>query len=143
MYLSESAAIEKVKKFFKNREKRYSYQNKKGNTVNCFMKDDGIEVDCLSESGHKNFLPWGVFWHAVHIMLVNGGKACRGVAISQGGLGSDELPFISVEGHVANVIYGKQSGDAVFRRISPIAHILIASEICIHQRGDMELVRIV
>ena len=139
MYLSENEAITKIKEFFVSIDKKYIYENQKNNIVTCLMIDDGVEVDCLSDSGHKNFLPWGVFWQAVHIMFVNHGNAKRGLATHK--LGTDELPFNSIEGHIANVIYGKEKGDSVFRRVSPIAHILIASGICIDKRGDLELVR--
>lgn len=139
MYLSESESIVEIKQFFASRDKKYIYNNQKNNTVTCLMIEDGIEVDCLSDVGHKNFLPWGVFWQAVNIMLVNQGKAKRGLATYK--LGSNELPCNSIEGHIAKVLYGKVEGNSVFRRMSPIAHILIASGICIDQRGDMELVR--
>jgi hypothetical protein len=40
-------------------------------------------------------------------------------------LGESNLPIDSIEGHIANVIYGKKLGDSVFRRITPISCILI------------------
>jgi hypothetical protein len=138
VYLSENESISKIKKFFTSSDKIYIYGNQRRNTVTCKMIEDGITVDCLADGGFKNFLPWGVFWQAVHIMLVSKGKVKRGSAMHR--LGSVELPFKSIEGHIANVLYGKKEGDSVFRRVSPIAHILIASGICIEQRGDMKLV---
>ncbi|MGZ5501275.1 MAG: hypothetical protein ACXWEW_09020 [Nitrososphaeraceae archaeon] len=140
MYLSENDSVNKIKNFFLTKENKYSYINQKGNEVTCKCLDDGVEVSCLVDSAHRNFLPWSVFWHAVHIMLINGGKAVRGNATNQGTkLGSIDLPFSSVEGHIAHVVYGKQVGDSVFRRISPVAHILIAAQVCIDQRGDLQL----
>ena len=139
MYLSESSSVEKIKLFFKSKEKgKFTYENNKGNTVTCVMRAEGIEVDCLNDSSHQNFLPWGVFWHAVHIMLVNGGSVFRGKAMKNK-LGDPDLPFDSVEGHIAHVMYGKSRGDTVFRRISPVAHILIASGVCVDQDNDMKL----
>lgn len=131
--------ISKIKKIFEQNEGEYVYQNQRNNTVTCSLIEDGIEVTCLNDSGHKNFLPWGVFWASIEIMQKNNGVAKRGSA--QGGrLGSNELPFDSVEGYVAHVIYGKKDDDSVFQRISPIAHILIASGVCIDQRADLQLV---
>jgi hypothetical protein len=137
MYLTENDAIKKIMHFFAENGNRYSYVNKKEKQVDCKCLSEGIEVTCLADNAHKNFLPWGVFWHAVHIMHLNGGVASRGDASER--LGSEALPFSSVEGHVAHVVYGKQREDSVFRRISPIAHILIATGVCVNQDGALQL----
>ena len=52
-------------------------------------------------------------------------------------LGEEKLPLNSVEGHVASQIYGKQPGEWVFRRITPIAAILVWAGICEHRRGAL------
>jgi hypothetical protein len=141
MYPSENDAIKMIKAFFDERDRKWEYTNLKGAVVYCRKCEDGIDVSCLRDACHGSFLPWGVFWHAVHILLVNGGKAPRGQANGQGiRLGDQQLPFHSVEGHVAHTVYGKQAGEPVFMRISPIAHILIGSGVCRNQRGDLELV---
>jgi len=138
MMTIESKAVTLVKIFFSENKGRFIYTNQKGNVVNCEVFDDGIIVDCLGNAPHKDFLPWGVFWHAVNVMMENGGKAPRGSAMNSP-LGGKNLPFNSVEGRIANVIYGKQEGEHAFQRISPIAHILKASGVCIDQTGDLEL----
>lgn len=138
MYISENSAVLKIKKYFKESGNPYIYKSKRNTEVTCHAIDDGIKVNCLGEASHKAFLPWGVFWHAVHIMLVNGGRASRGKALA-GMLGSEELPFTSIEGHIASVIYGKQAGESVFMRISPVAHILIASGVCSKEPGYLNL----
>ena len=130
--------VSKIKEFFKHNEGEYVYQNQKNNTVTCSLIEDGIEVTCLNDSGHKNFLPWGVFWASIAIIQKNNGIAKRGNAKDK--LGTAALPYDSVEGYVAHVIYGKKEGDSVFRRVSPIAHVLIAAGVCIDQRGDLQLV---
>lgn len=137
MYLTENDAIKKIKIFFAENDNRYTYVNQRNNQVDCKCLDEGIEVTCLADNAHKNFLPWGAFWHAVHIIHVNGGVAIRGNARER--LGLNALPFNSVEGHVAHAIYGKQRGDSVFSRISPIAHILILAGVCVEQPGDLQL----
>lgn len=124
--MTEDQAVKKIQQFFKEKNGSFVYKNQKGNIVTCKKIEDGIVVDCLQDSGYKQFLPWGVFWQAVHVIIRNGGSARKGSA-QQCKLGDVDLPFNSVEGGVANVIYGKKRGDWVFQRISPIAHILSAS----------------
>ena len=62
-------------------------------------------------------------------MIRNNGTAMRGDAMNAK-LGDEGLPLDSVEGHIAHVVYGKKIGDSVFRRITPIACILVWSGIC-------------
>src|SRR5258707_5363758 len=96
---------------------------------------DGIIVDNL----HKQpFLPWAVFEEAVSVMIHNGGHAIRGNAMGNK-LGSTRLPLNSIEGHIAHVIYGQHLGESVFRRITPIACILIWAGVCKHARGQLIL----
>jgi hypothetical protein len=52
-------------------------------------------------------------------------------------LGDEGLPLDSIEGHIAHVVYGKQIGDSVFRRISPIAAILVWAGICEDEPGEL------
>lgn len=142
MQISENSAVLKIKRFFNACDgNRYTYTNRRNTDVTCQAIEDGIKVDCLGQNGFKEFLPWGVFWHAVHIMIVNGGRASRGTAIGPDRLGSEKLPFTSIEGHIASAIYGKQAGDSVFMRISPVAHILIESGVCsVETKGYLSLV---
>jgi hypothetical protein len=50
------------------------------------------------------------------------------------------LPIDSVEGRIAFKVYGKQLGQTVFRRITPIACILEWAGICMNQRGKVVLI---
>lgn len=95
-------------------------------TFNASLVQGGVIVDNL---GNLPFLPWVVFDEAVCVIVRNGGRALRGDAM-QSRLGSPRLPLDSVEGHVARSVYGKRRGDAVFRRISPIAAILVWTGVC-------------
>ena len=97
-----------------------------GGSFKAILKDDGIEVSNLAG---QPFLPWAVFQEAVCVAIRNGGSALRGDAM-QAKLGEPGLPEDSVEGHVAQVVYGKRIGDSVFRRITPISCILIWAGIC-------------
>lgn len=90
------------------------------------LHDDGIAVDNL---GNQPFLHWAAFQEAICILIQNSGRAKRGDAM-KGRLGDPELPLDSVEGHIALVVYGKHLGDTVFRRIVPIAGVLIWAHIC-------------
>lgn len=90
------------------------------------LTDAGVNVDNL---GNQPFLHWAAFQEAVCILIQNGGRARRGDAMGSR-LGEAGFPMNSVEGHIARVVYGRREGDAVFRRITPIACILIWAGIC-------------
>jgi len=97
--------------------------------------ENGINVDNL---GKQPFLPWVVFAEAVSLLVRNGGRALRGDAMNAR-LGDEKLPFNSVEGHIAHVVYGQKKGDSVFRRITPVSCILIWAGICEHAPGELLL----
>lgn len=132
-------AVVKIKEFFNTNGLEYSYINQKGNNIHFESIEDGVLVNCLATSGYKDFLPWGVFFCAVELLLELNGTAARGEAMS-GPLGSERIGLNTIEGRIAHNIYGKQPGDSVFRRISPIAKILIISGVCQDRRGDLVLV---
>jgi hypothetical protein len=89
--------------------------------------------------GNQPFLPWVVFQEIVSVLIHSGGRAMRGNVMNFK-LGEAGLPLDSIEGHIARVVYGKQEGDSVFRRITPIACILIWSGVCIAEPGEFVLV---
>jgi hypothetical protein len=99
------------------------------------LSTDGIYVDNL---GTQPFLPWVVFTETVSLLKKSGGRAPRGDAMNSK-LSESKLPINSVEGHIAHIVYGKQLGDTIFRRITPIACILIWSKICRHEPGELVL----
>lgn len=99
------------------------------------MKEKGICVDNL---GTKPFLSWGVFVETVKLITIKGGKAYKGYAMASR-LGNDKLPLDSIEGHIAYSIYEKKINDSVFRRITPIACILIWAGICSNKPGYLIL----
>ena len=106
-----------------------------GRSFNVKLVEGGVEVDNL---GGQPFLPWAVFQEAINTMIKHGGQAPRGDAMKSR-LGGPDLPLDSIEGHVAHVVYEKQPGDAVFRRITPIACILVWAGICRGGRGVLKL----
>jgi hypothetical protein len=97
--------------------------------------DEGVEVDSLQG---QPFLPWEVFIETINLLNRKGGRAERGDALEYN-LGEDGLSLHSVEGHIAHVVYGKQLGDRVFRRIAPVAGILIWAGICESAPGELVL----
>lgn len=107
----------------------------KRGTFNAELKADGIVVDNL---GNQPFLPWIVFQEAICVLIRNEGRAPRGNAMNAK-LGDPDLSLDSVEGHVAQVVYGKKVGETVFRRITPIACILIWAGVCEAAPGELVL----
>lgn len=107
----------------------------KGGTFNAKLTNDGILVDNLD---NQPFLPWIVFQEAICVLIRNDGRAARGDATSAR-LGSGELSLDSVEGHIAQVVYGKKVGDPVYGRIAPIVDILIWADVCDATRSELIL----
>ncbi|WP_409292718.1 hypothetical protein [Peribacillus sp. SCS-37] len=97
-----------------------------GKSMEVEMTEEGIYVSNLHTSP---FLPWDCFELAVELLRAKGGEAIKGDAMS-GKLGDSKLPIDSVEGFIAYKLYDKKIGDSVFRRITPVAAILIWAGIC-------------
>lgn len=106
---------------------------KGGSSFRAELSSDGIYVDNL---GILPLLRWEVFTEAVSLLKSNGGRAKRGDAMNSR-LGDKDLPLNSVEGHITKSVYGYEEGDWVFRRITPIACILIWAKICDHKPGEL------
>lgn len=92
----------------------------------------------VSDLGTQPLLPWAVFQETVALLVRNGGRAARGDAMGAK-LGEPGLPFDSIEGHIAHTVYNKQAGETVFRRIAPIAAILIWVGVCEAAPGELVL----
>ena len=119
-------AVEMIKQKFAEVGNPAQIPNRKGERFEATMVGDGVEVGNLGDSP---FLPWAVFQEAVCILIQNGGRAKRGDVMGPR-LGDPELPLNSVEGHIAQVVYGHPVGRAIFRRIVPIDGILVWAGIC-------------
>ncbi len=107
----------------------------KGGGFTAEITAEGIAVNNL---GAQPLLPWVVFEEAVALLVRRGGRADRGDAMKCR-LGDDGLSVDSVEGHIAAVVYGQRRGDPVFRRITPVACILIWAGICRASPGELVL----
>lgn len=127
--------VETIKRKFTETGHRVSIPLQRGGIFTAEITDDGIIVDNL---GNQPLLPWVVFQEAVCVMLRNYGRAERGNAMNAK-LGEPALSLDSVEGHIAHVVYGKRVGETVFRRISPIAGILVWAGVCTSAPNELIL----
>lgn len=132
--VNRAQAIESIRRKFAETGSPTQIPLLKGGSFAAELTDGGLNVDNLSTSP---FLPWAVFEVVVKLLARSGGRARRGDAM-KAKLGEPRLQLDSVEGHVAQAIYGKGEGDTVFRRITPIACILIWAGVCEH--GPHELI---
>lgn len=101
------------------------------------IDDEGIYVDNLPES--EALLPWTVFTETIKLLEEHGGRARKGSSTAK--LGSDKLPLDSVEGHIAHVVFKKEVGDTILRRISPVTGILRWARVCENKPGELVLVQ--
>ncbi len=112
---------------------RYS---QRGKTIfKAHLTNDGIFVDNLPHA--NSLLPWEVFVETVKLLEGQGGSARKGSSVYK--LGSEQLPLDSIEGHIAHVVFNKQVGETVLRRISPITGILRWARICESKPGKLVL----
>jgi hypothetical protein len=86
-----------------------------------------------------NQLTWEAFDAAVEVVIKNGGKVIKGKARSGAKLGSDELPFDSVEGFVAHKVHGVQEGETAFGPGFVICAVLDWAGVCNNERGYLSI----
>ena len=124
-----------IKKKFEETGSPAEIPNFKGKLFKANLVNDGIKVDNLR---HYSFLPWEVFREAFQVMRRFGGRAEKGNAMNSK-LGETGLRFESIEGHIGYTIYDKKEGESVFRRITPIASILVWAGICENEPNWLRL----
>lgn len=132
---TSTSTTEVIKRRFGTVGRRFEIPLQRGEPFSGTMTVAGIIVDDL---GTQSLLPWIVFEEAINLLKRNGGRAYRGDAMAYK-LGEPGLALDSIEGHIAHVIYGKQIGESVFRRISPIAGILVWAGLCDSAPGELIL----
>lgn len=86
-----------------------------------------------------NQLVWEAFDAAVEVVIKNGGKAVKGKARSGAKLGSDDLPFDSVEGYIAHKVHGVKEGETALGPGFVICAVLDWAEICRNERGYLTI----
>ena len=99
------------------------------------LVDGGVDVDNL---GSLPFLSWQVFHEAIGLLIRNGGRAKKGNAMNAR-LGDRGLPSSTIEGYIAQTVYGKRAGEWVFRRITPISCILVWAGVCEAEPNELVL----
>lgn len=104
------------------------------------FSDDGAVTGVICDNlGSQPWIPIAVFDVVIqHLSQQANRSAIKGDAHQR--LGSPRLPLDSIEGRVALEYYGKQVGDSVFRRITPISRILAWAGVCVNGQGYMELI---
>ena len=107
----------------------------KSGSFHATLVEGGVRVDNL---GITPFLPWAAFQEA-RLPAASQWRCARKGDAMNNKLGDPGLPLDSIESHIAHVVYGKQPGDSVFRRITPIACILIWAGICADAPGGLIL----
>lgn len=94
----------------------------------------------VSNLGEYPFLPLDVFVTVLSLLEISEqNRAKKGDAMNSK-LGDAALGINTVEGLVAKVVYGKNLGDSVFRRITPISRILQWADICESRDGYLVFV---
>ncbi|OPX85750.1 DUF2089 family protein [Pelotomaculum sp. PtaB.Bin117] len=83
-------------------------------------------------------LTWEAFIAAVELVIKKGGKAEKGNARA-GKLGSERLPFDSVEGFIAHKVHGVKEGESAFGPGFVICAVLDWAEICKNERGYLSI----
>jgi len=127
--------VEVIKSKFQGTGSPASIPMQTGGVFTARLTHEGVLVDNL---GKQPFLPWIVFQEAVCVLIRNDGRATQGDA-TYARLSSKELSLDSIEGHIAQVVYGKKVGDPVFGRIIPIADILIWAGVCDTDQDELIL----
>jgi len=137
--MSPDEAVEQIRQLISKNGGRIEVPQQQGNpfiaTFSNVGNQEGVNVDSL---GDKPFLPWEVFKVTINLLIEEGGEVDRGDAMGCV-LGEKNLQVNSVEGRVAKEVYNYQNGQRVFRRISPIANLLVLSGICNHGKGTLLL----
>ncbi len=128
-------AVEVIKQKFERVDRKVTIPLQNGRAFKASMINEGIVVDNL---GNQPLLPWVIFEEVINLLVRNRGRAQKGNAMDSK-LGEKGLSLDSIEGHIAVAVYGKKPGNSVFRRISPIAAILVWSGLCDSEPGELVL----
>jgi hypothetical protein len=131
-FIDEEYAIEQIKLLFGDGTQSISIPDERSGNFEARKTKDGIMVEKL---GSEPFLPWAVFTNTIRLLNEKGGRARKGSAQNSARLGDPDLPFDSIEGFIAQSVYGKTRGISVLRRITHISGIMRAAKICKSERG--------
>lgn len=112
---------------------------KNGNTkLFVSYADDESGICFKTAKGEETLLSWNVFFATVDLLKQKDGKALKGDA-AKGTLGTKALPLDSVEGYVAQTVFGKKKRQTVEKNITKIATLLKWSDITNVGKDYLEL----
>lgn len=94
----------------------------------------------VTNLGSSPFIPLSIFETTIELLLQKENHAAVKGNAKSGRLGDELLPLDSIEGYVAQKVYGKAKGTSVLRRITPISRILEAAGIVENGRGYLRLI---
>ena len=104
--LDSETVVEIIRSKFVEEGKPVQIPLQRKRSFGATLKEGGIKVTNL---GTQPFLPWAIFKETIKLLQVSDGCAERGDAMSAK-LGKTKLPFNSIEGHIAHVVYNKKEG---------------------------------
>jgi hypothetical protein len=107
-------------------DQRASIPNQRAGHFIAVWSEDGIMVDNL---GNQPLLTWSMFDCVENFMRRQPNQCAVKGNGTNGKLGTSNVPFDSIEGRVA-LFFGACEGDSVFRRITPIANLLVWAKLC-------------
>lgn len=132
--MSTSTYIKAISSKLKDLPKGQSLiPGQRGKPFSAQWTEKGVQVDNLRG---QSLIPWELFGHIENFLISQPSQcAPRGNAMNAR-LGDPKLPIDSIEGQMA-IFYNKKPGDSVFRRISPVANLLVWAGVCRHTRGGL------
>lgn len=131
MMMTVEQGIQLMKKRFEVEGQEHTIPTMRaGRTFTGVMTPTGISVDNL---GNAPMLDWDVFRAALTLLIENGVgvPVFKGNAM-KGPLGSEHLPYTSVEGYIAHHVFNKREGIMVYHKISAVSGVMVYCGLCNH-----------
>ncbi|MSS62817.1 DUF2089 domain-containing protein [Velocimicrobium porci] len=138
IYKNDSLVIQKIKSQLNMANGLVKLTLPKGTDFYIYYEEYGNGL-CATNLPSNRILHWSVFDQTITLLQQKNGRAIKGNAM-KGKLGSNDLPFDSVEGYIAANTYHAQKGDSCLRMISTVAAILEWTGLCINGYGYIELI---
>lgn len=133
--VTPSDVVESIKKMFHEIGNPANISLLKGDFFKAELFEDGIKVE---NQGDEFFLPWSAFIETVRLLIGDPGSV-PSEAVENNKPGDSGLYITSIDGVPTYVVYGGKLGYSVYKRIAPIAAVLIWAEICRYEAGYLIL----
>lgn len=137
VYNDESSIVKHIKEKLNGLGGLASIPLSKGESFQIYYEEFGSGLYATNLPRNR-ILTWKAFDSAIELLVKNNGRAKKGNAM-KGRLGSQALPFDSLEGYIAYSAYGAKEGDSCLRIISSVSAILEWSGLCTNGYGYVEL----